>query len=516
MAIFLAVVLALLLVFITTYLYNFRKLKKAIDQFGGPPALPIIGNAHMFEPKGSDFYAQLMQFIEENKESGIFRIWLGPVPVLVVTNPEIVEIILSSSKHLDKSYVYKFLHPWLATGLLTSTGDKWRMRRKLLTPTFHFKILDDFMTVFNEQTDIFTNILREKISNDKAFDIFPYITHCALDIICETAMGKKIYAQNDCDSEYVRALFKLSTQIQRRQKSPWLWADWAYFMTSDGKDQKSCLKTLHDFTDSVIKERRKALNESLGDTDITGTEPAEWDKDRLGLGKKKLAFLDMLLYASADGKRLTDEDIREEVDTFMFEGHDTTAAAISWAVYSIGRYQDIQKKIHEEMDEIFGDSDRPITHDDLRSMKYLERVLKESLRLFPSVPIFGRVLSEDTKIGGVIVPKGAQAVIVPPGVHRNEKYYPDPEVFDPDRFLPEKCAGRHPYAYVPFSAGPRNCIGQKFAQMEEKIFVASLMRNFYVESIHELEDMLPCGELVLRPERGVWVKLTPRANNIEQ
>ncbi|KAK7073668.1 Cytochrome P450 4V2, partial [Halocaridina rubra] len=226
--------------------------------------------------------------------------------------------------------------------------------------------------------------------------------------------------------------------------------------------------------------------------------------------KKRLAFLDLLLESAEKDPSLTTEDIREEVDTFMFEGHDTTAAAINWSLYLLGCHPDLQARVHEELDAIFGDDDRPVTMADLREMKYTENCIKEALRIFPSVPFIARELQEEAIIDNYRIPAGTTVMIVTYRLHRDPEQFPRPEVFDPDRFLPENVQNRHPYAYVPFSAGPRNCIGQKFALMEEKIVVASVLRHFRVESTTRREDLKLLGELILRPENGNALKLFPR------
>ena len=140
-----------------------------------------------------------------------------------------------------------------------------------------------------------------------------------------------------------------------------------------------------------------------------------------------------------------------------------------------------------------------------------KRQVKETLRLFPSVPFFSRYVSEDIEIAGYKVPKGVSATIFTYMIHRDEKYYPDPEKFDPDRFLPENSADRHPYAYIPFSAGKRNCIGQRFALMEEKIILANIFRRFEVKSLSTTDEIKMLPELVLKPMNGIPISIKPRA-----
>ncbi|NWT69346.1 CP4V2 protein, partial [Prunella himalayana] len=480
------------------------RMMKSIPGVG--PCYPLVGNTLLFERKGEDFFKQIQFYSEQFRSWPLFKLWIGPVPVMFLYHPESVEVILNSSKHIEKSYLYKFLHPWLGTGLLTSTGDKWRSRRKMITPTFHFAILSDFLEVMNEQGNILVKKL-EKHVDKEPFDVFMDITLCALDIICETAMGRNVGAQKNKDSEYVSAIYRMSDLIQRRQMSPWFWPDFLFALFKEGREHRRKLNILHNFTDMVIAEKAEELKNTQQKKDDNDGNSEESGS------KKRKAFLDMLLNATDDeGKKLSYKDIREEVDTFMFEGHDTTAAAMNWVLYLLGHNPEVQKKVHRELDEVFHNTERPVTMDDLKNLRYLECVVKEALRLYPSVPMFARTLREDCCIKGYQIPRGANVLILTYALHRDPEVFPDPEEFRPERFFPENSKGRHPYAYVPFSAGPRNCIGQRFAQMEEKTLLALILRRFWVESCQKPEELGLCGELILRPNKGIWIKLKRRPN----
>ncbi|XP_036153660.1 cytochrome P450 4V2-like isoform X2 [Myotis myotis] len=294
-----------------------------------PGAYPFVGHALILERGGKEFFQQMIYHTGRNRHVPMLKLWLGTVPVIAMFKAETVEAILTSSKEIDKSYLYTFLQPWLGLGLLTSTGNKWRSRRKMLTPTFHFTILEDFLDVMNEQANILVNKLEKHVDGEK-FNCFSYITLCALDIICETAMGKNIDAQTNDDSEYVRAVYRMSDLIHRRMKTIWFWHDVLYLLFKEGWDHRRNLKILHNFTTN---------------------------------------------------------------------GHDTTAAGINWALYLLGCYPEVQKKLGNELDEVFGNSHRPVTLEDLKKLKYLECVIKETLRIFPSVPLIARGLNEDCDVG---------------------------------------------------------------------------------------------------------------------
>lgn len=220
--------------------------------------------------------------------------------------------------------------------------------------------------------------------------------------------------------------------------------------------------------------------------------------------------MDTLIYQHLkDANGLSEDEIREEVDTFMFEGHDTTGWGVTWATYLLGLHPDVQSKVRDELDSVFGDNDA-FTMEDLRELKYLECVIKEAQRLFPSVPVFSRSATEEVDVCGFRVPEGATLVVAPYFVHRDPNHWPDPELFDPDRFAPDNSRGRHPFAFVPFSAGPRNCIGQKFAMLEEKSMLAALFRHFSVESLTSRDELRFTPAMILKSKNPIRVKLTPR------
>lgn len=215
--------------------------------------------------------------------------------------------------------------------------------------------------------------------------------------------------------------------------------------TKPGKEREAALKVLHDETNRVIRLRREQLIQ----------ERNEWkpeaEQDDVG-AKRRLAFLDMLLLTQMEGgAELSDTDIREEVDTFMFEGHDTTSSAIAFALSLLSKNPDVQQRAFEEASELEGR--------EKESMPYLEAVIKETLRIYPSVPFFSRKVLEDLEVGKLTVPKGASISCLIYMLHRDPKNFPDPERFDPDRFLVNE-KQMHPFAFAAFSAGPRNCIGK--------------------------------------------------------
>lgn len=448
-------------------------------------------------------YAKIL----ETTKIAISRVYIGVWPVVYLNTAEAIETLLKSSTLLDKALLYGLFNSWLGTGLLTSPKRKWRARRKLLTPAFHFKLLDDFVPVMVEHARAFANRLRTLSERHQRapLDVVPLVSCCTLDVICETAMGVSVNAQEDDDSPYVRAVKVVSGSFLERFVSPWKWVDVLFYSNPTGWNVKRNVEYLHNFTERVIQSRKK---EYLENPPVIGA--SEDDAGR-PYGGKRLAFLDTLLMSHLKDPTFTEEGIREEVDTFMFEGHDTTAMGISFTLYLLGLYKQEQEKVHQELDTIFGeDVERAPTLEDLKEMRYLECVIKESHRLYPPVPLVARNADEDADILGFRIPRGAMLLAVPYTLHRDPRHFPKPEEFRPERFLPENSAGRHPYAYVPFSAGPRNCIGQRFALQEEKVVISTILRQFRLHSPDHRDTIRLTWGLVLRPVDGLRVQFLPR------
>ncbi|XP_049937612.1 cytochrome P450 4C1-like [Schistocerca serialis cubense] len=497
-----ALLLAALVVAVTAiFISRMWRVWTEIDKLPGEMALPLLGNTYrVFFLEREDFVAYLDQMTKTYWP--LYRVWLGFQPDVHVVKPEHIEKIMTSSELITKSHVYHFLEPWLGQGLLTSTGAKWHSRRKMITPAFHFSILDNFTEVFAEKSEVLVDILKTK-ADGEIFDIYPYITRCALDIICETAMGTSVNAQKNLESAYVTSIYRVGEITVWRILSPWLQSDFIFRISPSGREFYKQLKVLHGFSQKVIQEKKKARMT----VKIDGKTP---QYDELGR-KRRVAFLDLLLTESEQGQKLTDEEIQEEVDTFMFEGHDTTTAGMTWVLLLLGHHTEIQEKVYAELRDLFQDDPkRQPTMQDLHNMKYLEMVIKESLRLYPSVPFIARKATQDVEIGGYNIPEGTMLTMNIIHTHRDPDHWPDPERFDPDRFLPENIQKRHPFAFVPFSGGPRNCIGQKFAILEEKTVLSYILRHFRVQTVERLEDLKLMGELVLRPFSGVKLRLWPR------
>lgn len=438
-----------------------------------------------------------------------FKVYLGPKPHIYVYSPEAMQIVLSQPSNLDKTYVYSLLDRWLGQGLLTRRGSTWKSRRHLLTPGFHMRVLEDSLGTMNAAaSDLTSALLQLSTEEGLVGDLVPHVQRCSLRVICEAAMGLDIETLQGSRC-YIKALMSVGESFTHRFVRPWLWNRWIYYWcTSAGRRESRNMHNMRMFTLQVIEVRKNSLLES-------GTIGAE-GQNGAQAGKRRQCFLDVLLdlhlrsAGQLEQQGLSLEDVQDEVETFLFAGHDTTTANIAFTLFLLGHAPEVQQRLYEELESHFQDVDRPVTKEDLQHLRYLDCVIKESLRLYPSAPIVGRSVTEEITLGGHVVPPGSELLLFLYALHRDADMFPDPEKFDPDRFLRENAKCLHPYAFLPFSGGQRNCIGQKFAKLEDKVVLATVIRRCHVTSLDPRDRLQIACEIVLRSKTPLRLRFQPR------
>jgi cytochrome P450 len=233
--------------------------------------------------------------------------------------------------------------------------------------------------------------------------------------------------------------------------------------------------------------------------------------ERRRTGEDRGDLLSMLLLAQdeeGDGKGMTDQQVRDESLTIFLAGHETTANALTWTWYLLSQHPDVEAKLHEELDRVLKGKRLP-TFEDVPSLRYTEMIFAESMRLYPPAWAIGRLAVSDCEIGGYVIPTGSLVLLSPYVMHRDERFYPDPTRFDPERWMPEARESRPTYSYFPFGGGARRCIGEGFAWMEGILLIATLAREWRMRLVpnHPVE-VRPV--ITLRPKHGMRMTVVKR------
>ncbi|XP_069050372.1 cytochrome P450 4B1-like isoform X1 [Lepisosteus oculatus] len=491
-----AVFLLVTVTFKLSKLFNNRKQAlKILESFPGPPTHWLYGHVHEFPQDGNDL-DKTTKWADQYPYA--FPLWFGPfVPFLNINHPEYAKTILSSTGTNSKpkdDISYRFLIPWIGEGLLVTDKQKWFRHRRLLTPGFHYDVLKQYVKLVADSTKSMLEKWEMYAGKEESFEVFQHASLMTLDSIMKSAFSCTSNCQTESGKNtYIKTVYEICNIINLRFRFFPYHSEILFYISNLGYRFRKACKIAHQHTDEVIKQRKEALKDEK-----------ELDKIQK---KRNLDFLDILLCArDEENNSLSDEDIRAEVDTFMFEGHDTTASGISWILYSLASNPEHQKKCREEVLVALEGKDT-VDWDDLSKIPYTTMCIKESLRLYPPVPEISRKLTKPmTFFDGRTVPEGFLLGISIYSIHRNSSVWENPEIFDPLRFLPENCAKRHPYAFVPFSAGPRNCIGQNFAMNEMKVAVALTLKRFEL-AVDPNKTPKKIPQVVLRSLNGIHLKI---------
>ncbi|XP_024907747.1 cytochrome P450 4B1 [Pteropus alecto] len=479
-----------------------QSLARAMDSFPGPPTHWLFGHIHEVcggfkEMQKTGSLDKMVSWAHQFPYA--HQLWLGQfLGFLNIYDPDYAKAVYSRGDP-KASDVYDFFVPWIGKGLLVLQGPKWFQHRRLLSSGFHNDVLKPYVAVFADSARAMlmnsnADKWEEKARDGKSFDIFCDMGHTTLNILLKCIFGKGDSDLSHRDRSFHRAIRDLTLLLQQRIQSSQYHNDFIYWLTPHGRRFLRACQVAHDHRDQVIKERKAALQDK---------------KEQEIKNRKHRDFLDILLgVQDENGIKLSDADLRAEVDTFMFAGHDTTTSGISWFLYCMALYPEHQQRCRKEVREILGDQNS-LQWEDLGKMTYLTMCIKETFRLYPPVPQVYRQLSKPVSfVDGRSLPAGSLISLHIYALHRNSTVWPNPEVFDPMRFSNENTSQRHPYAYMPFSAGPRNCIGQQFAMNEMKVITAlCLLRFEFVPDF--LRPPIKTLQLVLRSENGIYLHLKP-------
>jgi cytochrome P450 len=407
-----------------------------------------------------------------------------PMPhdeVHVVYHPEGVKHLLQDNpRNYVKGPAYLAMKPIVGEGLLLSEGDKWLRLRRLTQPPFHRHKLSGFVDTMVHFAQATFDTWEERVRRGEHIDAEAEMVQLTLGIVGATLFSSHLTGEAPRVGEAVTDMFQV---LERRVNS--LLPLPLTLPTPANRRFLRAKKTLDAVVGGVIERKR-----------------------RLG-PEKENDLLSMLMQVRDQdtGESLSDSQLHDSVMTMVIGGHETTANTLAWTWYLLTQNPEVEQRVFEELDEVLGD--RAPTLEDLGEMRYLNRVLDEVLRLYPPTWMLARRALREDVISGYRIPAGSLVYFSPYMVHRHPAHWPEPERFDPERFLPEHNESRTRFAYFPFGGGPRQCIGSSFAMMELQLILAVGLRRFRPRLApgHQVSPKLM---ITLRPREGVKLVLEPR------
>lgn len=437
-----------------------------------PKGLPIIGHLKHFKNDPINFMLD-----SAKNEGDIVLFKLLNKKIYFINHPDYVRHVMHNNyKNYHKSPGYRPLRLLGGTGIFTNDGEEWLRRRKLYQPAFsHSSIKSYSESVLKNADEMLYHweLTREK---GEEVNISIEMMKITLNIIGETLFSTKIEYKSDLWDSMTYALKWIS---ERALRAPFILPhNWP---TPKNKKFKAASEKLNAVIYKIIADKKE--NDSNPDDLLSRFMNPE---------DPKL-------------KPLNEQELRDEVMTVFFAGHETSANVLSWSFYLAAKHPEIQEKIFKEVNDL---GDRELTYEDLHHLKYTAQVLNETMRIYPPVWHLGRMNLKDDEIGGYKIPAGSHVRMSPLALHRNEKFWSNPEKFDPDRFSDEHMKTQKPFSFIPFGAGPRLCAGRNFAMMEMVLILAMCIRKYKFTHTGPEIEMAPL--MTLRSATDIKLKLTKR------
>ncbi|MER8098771.1 cytochrome P450 [Kitasatospora sp. NPDC094016] len=445
----------------------------------GPAGNPLVGSLFDLTRR------PLRTYLAAHRDHGdVVRFRVGPPGLRVefygVFSPEGVQQVLGSeaANFRKENAFYDELRSSVGNGLLTSQDGDYQRQRRLVQPLFTRRRVDGYAGAVAQEARALTE--RWNAIPVGVVDAAEEMSRFALRAVARILFGADV---DEAVAVVDRNFPVLGEYVWERGfaaiRTPRSWP------TPSNRRGAEARRALYAVCDRIVAERA-----ARGDLD----EDADDLLTLLGRARGE------------DGEQLDPAELRDQVLVFLLAGHETTATSLAFALHLLAKHPEQRKLAQREAETVL--AGREPNAADLESLPYITRVLKEAMRLYPAAALVGRRAVAETVIDGYVIPAGAQVVVSPLVTHRHPAHWPDPERFDPDRFLPEQERGRHRYAWYPFGGGPRACIGQHFAMLESVLSLGVLLRDFEMEAVDERVAL--AQGITLRAASPMRIRVTAR------
>ncbi|CAF3636912.1 unnamed protein product [Rotaria sordida] len=469
----------------------------------GKPFVPIIGQlSELYQAHKNDTIIDFMTNIVQ-KYGYYFLVGFGPLTRLFIIEPKLIGDILHRSHEQDYIKPADFVtifEPFIGKhNLLVSEGAEHDRARKMINPAFYFNNLKAMISIMVEQTNKSIDELLPNFNNQQTVDLQKEFSALTLSIIVSGAFGKQLENQGDLKAIVCESIPKVAAAIEYRtmrmiNQVPLL----AKLPICQKHIIDQCSQDIARIVDQIIADRREGRSSSLSSSND---------------------LLDLLLSAvDSEGIPFNDQEIKEHALTFVFAGHETTGSLMIWISYILMTNNNVLRACQEEVDRILSNGTQ-ITYEHLTELNVCEAVIQETLRLYPSAPFLSRECIHEHTIGNendrqLLIPVDTTIIIDIYQLHRRAEFWHRPLEFDYTRWLRDPITGlkpklSHPFCYLPFGAGPRNCIGQNFAMLEAKVILASFIQRCNFE-LEPGQKIIPDIMVNMRSKYGLRAKISRR------
>lgn len=438
-----------------------------------PKGYPVLGVLPHIRRNPLQFFVTMARDLGD-----VVALDLGPHKALMVNRPDYVRhVLLDNHANYHKSQFYGPLRPLFGDGLITSEDDEWLQQRLTASKQFQGPRLRSMSRGMTDAVDAMLDRWEtDVLPTGRNIDVCAEMTRLTLDVLFRCLFGLRLHGEHERIYEALTAVLE---DAERR-----IWAmipvpTWA--PTKNNREARVALHALEECVARIIEERRNATNQ----------EPD---------------LLSVLIDTGGGGKEPSAKLLRDQLLTILMAGHETTANALTWTWYLLSTHPEVYRRMKEEVDNVLGD--RTPTFEDLSSLVYTRMVLDESMRLYPPVWTVSRMAMDDDSLGSIPVPSGTTVMVCPYAIHRRQDLWRNPEGFDPERFAPGTEKDRHRFAFLPFGAGPRTCLGNHFAIAEGVLALARVAQRFRLEMVPG-QTVEPEPMITLRPREALRMVLSP-------
>jgi cytochrome P450 len=436
----------------------------------GPRGTPIMGSMRDFQRDKLGFIRGLTRYGDVARYRTAHLTWYQ------VNNPEGIRRVLQENNRTygKGALTLGFFRPVVGEGLLTSEGALWLRQRRLMQPVFHRRSVAAFSTLMTDETLAMLERWQPRLGTGKPLDVLAEMARLTLDVVTGALFHAHVGEEPGAIG---RAINVLVEDVSYRFEVPFYPPH--RVPTPRNRRFGAALRTVDRAVYEIISERRRG-----------------------GGGEEDLLALLMGTRDEETGEAMNDEQLRDEVMTLFLAGHETTANALTWALYLIATHPEAEERLRQELDEVLGPDRGAPTIQDLPRLAYTKMVVDETLRLYPPAWITNRQAIAEDEILGHRIPAKSFVSLSPYVLHRHPDYWERPDEFDPERFSPERDTGRPRFAYFPFGGGPRQCIGQSMALVEAQLVLATVLNRCRLRPVSD-KPVEPQALATLRPRGGL-------------